>query len=258
VIAPLVRSVIMAAAVLMAGPGIAALLPADPVAGERVLVAADLCRGSSPTWIVGSPSVSVEGGSLQLRATLGMSDFAVPSCVHVPALSPPLERGTYGAIFSYTLHRSDTGGEQRPARDLGTLTVAAGSGSNAPRFRGLNGNWYDPAAPGTGVNIVQGDSGALFAAWLTHGPAQGHLVPGTWFVMSEGRWISPQVFRGPLFGTVGSPVNRSWDAAKLYVRPAGFLKLTFTSQDEAELEATILHPFNADVEKRQVLRRLGF
>ena len=256
--ATLVRSSIMAAALLVAGQGIAALLPADPVAGERVLVAADLCRGGSPTWIVGSPIVSVEGGSLQLRTTLGMSDFSVPSCVHVPALSPPLESGTYSAVFSYTLQRSDTGGELRPPRELGTITVAAGSGNNAPRFHELNGNWYDPAAPGTGVNIVQGDSGALFAAWLTHGPAQVRLVPGTWFVMSEGRWISPQVFRGPLFSTVGSPVNRTWDATKLYVRPAGFLKLTFVNQNEAELEATLLYPFAANVEKRQVLRRFDF
>ena len=191
-----------------------------------------------------------------------MSDFSVPSCIHIPALSPPLQAGTYDATFSYSVVGSGT--PQSAPEQLGRVTVAPLAAPAAPLHRRLSGNWFDPAAPGTGVNLVQGVSGALMAAWLTHAPMSSAdwvgpgIVQGSWLVMSEGLWIAPNVFRGPLFATRASPPLRTWDASKFSITPSGFAKFTFVSAQEVRFEVVLLHGVDSNLTQAHTLRRFSF
>ena len=251
-------------AVLLAASGFAAaalVAPSDPVAGERVLLSTGFCRGGSSTSLLSPPTVEVAPGTLRLRAALLMSDFSVPSCIHIPALSPPLAAGNYDASFVYTIPPNTGGEPQASPQQLGRVTVAPLAAPAVPLHRRLSGNWFDPNRPGTGVNLVQGASGALFAAWLTHPPSDfsaSVVVPGGWLVMSEGMWIAPNVFRGPLFETRGASVERPWDATKLSVTPDGFATFTFFSPDEVRFEAVLLYGVDSSMTVTQTLRRFRF
>lgn len=253
---------------LLASVAGAAVLPADPVAGERVLLAASICQGGSPTDLDAPPRLAIENGALHLRAQVYLGGFAVASCLRMHVLSDPVPAGTYDALFSYEVTNNPTRPTIGPER-LGTLTVAPQDVPATPAYRKLSGNWFDPAAPGTGVNLVQGQSGALFVAWLTHPPldtfdyssfANGTqtLAFGGWYVMSEGRWISPTVFRGPLFATRAQSSERVWDAAMLSVEPMGFASFTFVGPEEVRFEATLLYGYGKQLTTAQTLRRFRF
>lgn len=242
--------------------GAASVTPSDPVAGEKVLMSTGFCRGGSPTSLASPPIVEVAPGTLRLRAAIFMSDFSVSSCIHIAALSPPLQAGTYDASFIYTIPPNTGGDPQGSPQQLGRITVAPLAAPAAPLHRHLSGNWFDPNRPGTGVNLVQGASGALFAAWLTHPPAEisapSLIVQGGWLVMSEGMWIAPNVFRGPLFTTRAASVERPWDRTKLSVTPDGFAKFTFFGPDEVRFEAVLLYGVDSNMTVTQTLRRFRF
>lgn len=252
------------AALPVAAPA-AVVAPSDPVAGEKLLISTSVCQGGSPTTLLAAPSVEVQQGNVRVRAELAMGDFAVGSCQRIRAISTPLAAGSYDVSFTWSAQYHGTNGPASLAR----VTVASRPSDVAPQYRRLNGNWFDPAAPGTGVNIVQGVSGALFAAWATHGPRGDNLerglVNGTpeyafggWYVMSEGLWIAPNVFRGPLYQTRGETVERPWDPAKLAMSPVGFAKFTFTNEQEVRFEAVLTHGTDSHFTTTQTLRRFRF
>lgn len=253
---------------LLSSAASAAVLPSEAVAGERVLLATTICQGGSPTALSAPLRLAIENGALHLRAQVNLGGFAVASCLRMHILSDPVPAGTYDALFSYEVTNNPARPTIGPER-LGTLTVAAQDVPATPLYRKLSGNWFDPAAPGTGVNLVQGQSGALFAAWLTHPPldtldyssfANGTqtLAFGGWYVMSEGRWISPTVFRGPLFATRAQSSERVWDAAMLTVEPMGFASFTFVGPEEVRFEATLLYGYEKQLTTAQTLRRFRF
>lgn len=261
---PLSRLVSLLTAFALAAPALASVVaPSDPVVGEKVLVATAVCQGASPTSLTSVPVIEINPGNLHLRARIAMSGFAVASCVTIPILSPPVPAGTYDVLFSYVQVNSPGQPVVGP-QNLGRVVVAPRSADTAARYRRLSGNWFDPTSPGTGVNLVQGASSALFAAWLTHPSFRyretlGHdLVRGGWFVMPEGLWIAPNVFRGPLFVTRALSPDEAWDATKLSVTPAGIAKLTFTSDSEALFEVTLLHGVDSHLTQAQTLRRFRF
>ena len=241
--------------------------PSDPVAGEKLFVTTSICQGSSPTFYRDRPSFEVRPGSVHLKADIVFGGFAVPSCVRIRVLSPPVPAGDHDALFSYTDAGPPMGSTIGPAV-LARLSVRPRPADIAPLHRRLSGNWFDPAAPGTGVNIIQGVSGALLAAWLTHPPREYFdrgLVDdynlsalGGWYVMSEGLWIAPNVFRGPLFQTRGSSAESPWDPAKLLVEPVGIAEFTFVSDRELRFKVTVTHQTSGQITQTQTLRRFSF
>jgi hypothetical protein len=256
-------------ACLASGSTAAATLiaPEAPVAGERVLMAASACWGSSPSFQVVPPRIDVEGEKLYLRAQFRVSGFAVGSCERVRVLSDPVPAGTYDAVFSYAMVDWGSLNQPQPV-PMGRITVSPQSGASTPLYKRLSGNWFDPAAPGSGVNLVQGASGGLFAAWLTHPPIDYETINGiygvpgysrgSWYVMSQGMWVAPNVFRGPLFITRAESSERTWDPKQLGTTLAGFASFTFTGPDEMRFEAVVLYNLDSKVTTRQTLRRFRF
>ncbi|HYC36626.1 MAG TPA: hypothetical protein VEC19_09410 [Usitatibacter sp.] len=263
-------------ALLFAPLSHALVLPHEPVMGERLLVAVSLCDEPEPQ-LLAPPRLSMQGGALELRAELrsneGYGGFGVQRCIRLVKLSDPLVAGNYDVIFAKEISGGRAGISTESDR-LTSLSVRDLGAPATPQYRRLNGNWFDPAAPGTGVNLVQGRSGALLAAWLTHPPpdldpwssmlppASGPNTFGGWYVMSEGRWVSPTVFRGPLFITYGPPSDRPWDGSMLSAQPAGFAQFTFVGPEEMRFEATVMNGHlnrnQGTVSVTQTLRRFRF
>ena len=97
--------------------------------------------------------------------------------------------------------------------------------------------WADPpdSERGWGVNIThQGQ--ILFATWFTY-DANGPM----WLVMSEGRRIAPNTYRGDLHRPNGPPFNASpWNNSAFRVNtPVGTATFTFTAADRGVFAYTV-------------------
>jgi len=95
--------------------------------------------------------------------------------------------------------------------------------------------WWDPSESGWGLNLIQHPSRIIFGVWYTYA-ANGKR---TWFVMSEGTWISPDTYSGPLYATTGPNLAQSFDASKVRVSPVGSATLTFSDADNGTFVFTV-------------------
>ena len=224
---------------LLAGSALAQspwrIYPPTPAAGEPFVIQYEGTTPGGPTR-VRSAVVSVQGSTLTYDVEITENDFAVPASFRASTVVPGLAAGQYQVVLKRA------GGFGGPiASILGSIQVTAAQGPAQPAFRGLSGNWFDPDESGWGMNIVQGDSGALFAAWLTYLP----VLPsesftqrsGMWLVMPEGRWISATQFRGILYSTAGTTVSRPFNPVDLAVTPVGYVSLDFSGSTQVAMKA---------------------
>ena len=212
------------------------------------------CHGSGPIWLDHS-TVAVHGSSIDVTVYFDGSDFAVPFCTSIYAAVPGLSAGTYGASFTDPAYFSRT-------YPMGSVTVRDAGPAASPQFRGLSGNWFDPAQSGWGVNLVQGNSGALFAAWMAYTidyslPAGSSGKP-FWVVMSSGRWLTPTKFRGLFYHTTGPYLSSSFNPAAVKALPAGVGTLEFTSSTEVRFEGVIAFEGYPHTPVVGTLRRFAF
>jgi hypothetical protein len=239
------------------------ILPAAPQAGETVAV------------LAGTPPVAVVGGVLRcdavfVTATVSGSAISLVYPRDTNPVSPAWCRlGTVvGAADAgdYTLSipaiPNLNSGNFFPATSI-PLHVSPASIS-APAFTALDGHWFDPASPGVAVNLVQGDSGALFAVWLTYrssGLRAEDTAAGTanaWYVVPSGRWTARDSFRGLLYGASGNPPGDPYVPASNAVYPAG--DATFTFQDRTHM-SVVIHHVTAEglwLERQLSLQRFDF
>ena len=209
--------------------------PPTPAAGEPFIVQYEGTTPGGPTT-VRSATVSVQGSTLTYSVEITENDFSVPGAYRASSVVRGLAAGQYQVLLK---RRGGFGGEFTSV--LGTIQVAASQGPSQPAFRGLSGNWFDPGESGWGMNIVQGESGALFAVWLTYMPLPSFETvsrqTGMWLVMPEGRWVSPTQFRGLLYSTAGTTVAAPFDRTDLTVTPVGYVSLDFSGEMQAAMKA---------------------
>lgn len=138
-----------------------------------------------------------------------------------------------------------------------TVSVVPGAPAS-PRHRELDGNWFDPAQPGWGVNLVQGDSGALFAVWLGYsdGVSSRSNYPAAWLVLPAGRWVSPDTFRGLLYESAGTRITEPTGSSQ--VSPVGMATLEFLGGDRVRVRTTRATNAGNWVEGEWTLRRFAF
>lgn len=230
-----------------------AYFPADPAEGEQIFFKSTVCAGSGPIWM-DKASATLLPGLLSFDMSFTSVDFAVPFCTSGYVASPPLPAGALQVEYSVDW--------ATPARNvaLQSLVVPA-LAEVSPAYRKLSGNWFDPAAPGTGVNLVQNaNSGRLFAAWLAYNVTVGYEHPGEpgWLVMSGGRWLTPTRWRGLLYQTIGRGPNFQWEAPRFSIKPLGYMTLEFESADSVRFEATLVHPNSGQFSVTSNLRRFQF
>lgn len=233
------------------------IYPPVPTAGEPFVIQHEGATGNGPD-VVRSASVSVQGSNLTFSVDVEVVDFSAGGAYRASTLVPGLAAGQYQVVLQRRFNSTDV-----PAASLGTITVAAAQEPAQPRFRDLAGNWFDPAESGWGMNIVQGDSGSLFAVWLTYLPVfQGNIVggrqDGMWLVMSDGRWLTPTQFRGLLYATVGSSISRPFNRNDLVVTPVGYLTIDLSNVTQATMKAEAGVGLYAPFAKEAVIRRFQF
>lgn len=139
-----------------------------------------------------------------------------------------------------------------------TVTVVPGAPAS-PQYRELDGNWFDPAQPGWGVNLVQGDSGALFAVWLGYSDRNFYGManyPATWLVLPAGRWVSASTFRGLLYESAGTRITEPVRSSQ--VSPVGMATLEFLGEDRVRLRTIRATNTGEWVERESILRRFAF
>jgi hypothetical protein len=232
------------------------ILPATPVAGEPFVIQYQGFTGGSPS-IVRSAAVFSDGQSVTLAVHADDAGFAVPGSYRVSRIVPGLNAGTYQLRLRL---RNSYGGDIESL--AGSVTVTPASAPATPLHRNLSGNWFNADEAGWGINVVQGDSGALFGVWLTYLPvytaSDSVRQNGMWLVMPEGRWLSPTEFRGLLYSTTGPSISRPFDAGAISATPVGYASLRFTSSGEAQFRAEAgvgLYPYFT---KEESIRRFAF
>lgn len=230
------------------------ILPSSPSAGEPFVVQYEAYTASSPAW-VHRASVEVQGSVVTYTVIATEAGFSVPGFYRASSVVPGLEAGQY----ELRLRRPIPAGLSETT--LGTFAVGAPTGEPSPQYASLSGNWFHPEESGWGVNLIQGDSGKLFAFWLGYQPVVGNDPPArepTWLVMSDGRWLSPTHYRGILYESRGTSMSLPFDRSQLVVTPAGYASLRFLGPTEVEFEAQAGVGTHALVQQAKTLRRYRF
>lgn len=208
------------------------VMPRDAHLGETIVQT--VCSNQG----IRSAHSIVSEGTLVMRTDMSDAFGFAGHCTRSWVLHAGVPAGTYEVVqegFGFTNFR----------RSDGTLTVRP-TGLASPTHRSLSGNWFDPAGPGRGFNIVQGASGALMVVWLDHAfEAPGVVNFGepadpNWLVITAGSWIAPDTFRGILYRPLGTPAALPWDPSAARMEPVGLGTLTFSSDRDATFRADFL------------------
>ena len=240
----------LAGAAFAAGAAEVRVLPPDPRPGEAFAVVAAFDFTTAPCGYQ-SGSSERSGNALRITAHTGTGSGGNSGGCRAGTLVDGLPAGTYTTSVEYA---------GRPVLSAGTIVVQ-GAAPAEPAFRNLDGNWFDPAEPGWGVNLVQGDSGKLFAIWFMHVPdTEAVRSRPQWLVVSDGRWITPTLYRGVAAVTRGSAGNLTLDGTKLLVASVGYVEIEFTGNDQARFRGRIATDAGALVwvDRSANLRRFAF
>lgn len=241
------------------------ILPSDPQAGETVAltIAAPPPPGAS-CWLQAGFAAEVDGSNVTIA-----SDAVAP---RAPGMSGWCRAGatmTLPQAGTYQVRVAQLIAQTTPLYVTTGAALAVNVGpstESAPAWRGLDGNWFDPAQSGWGVNLVQGDSGAIFAVLLTYrgsynsygqnvatGPAQPE-----WLVLPSGRWITPTTFRGALYTTTNSSTVGAAGAAQPLTTAIGFATLQFLDATHVRLSAGYVLPTGTALLRDATLQRFSF
>jgi hypothetical protein len=87
--------------------------------------------------------------------------------------------------------------------------------------------YYDVREPGWGMSVTQLASGGLFVMWYAYDDNN----KAVWYFMSNGQWVSPLTFRGPLYRSTGSSLFGPYDPARFQAIAVGTLEIGFSTQD---------------------------
>jgi hypothetical protein len=239
-------------------------LPPSPQAGEMFAIVGALRAGVTGGCPVKTMQARIQGDEIKVDDYTGPGSAGPSWSCRLGSLVPGLPAGRYFATL-----RTATG----PLGEAGVVTVTAGA-AMVPQRRDLSGNWFNPTEDGWGLNIVQGDSGKLFVAWMMYRPARDpispayHLgyatIPGLgnslWLAVPDGRWITPTTWRGLAYHTRSVGWLEPDDATKLQVTPVGYVEIAFTGTNEAVFRGRFINESAPEpmVEKNTVLRRLDF
>ncbi|HYC36627.1 MAG TPA: hypothetical protein VEC19_09415 [Usitatibacter sp.] len=230
------------------------VFPPDPQAGEAFAFVGAYNYGTGGYFTTSSierdgPVITVGQPQVLGTTPLKWSRFGA-TMGGLPAGTYTIRAGPYSnqnSLFGYPV----------PAHEL-SVNVVAGTAA-APAHRELDGNWFDPAQPGWGVNLVQGDSGALFGVVLNYREfsfSEFANYPVIWHVVPDGRWITPTIFRGVLYESVGTRINEA--ATSSHTSPVGMATLEFLAPDRMKLRTVRATLIGVWLESEAILRRFEF
>lgn len=200
-------------------------LPADPVAGETFVVQKPVNLENKPFPV--HYRTKVNGKSIFLAEIFppGASGWYFGGSYIGSQAAGPLSEGTYEVRYAVDSNLDSVG----TGSLLGSLVVLPAPPPVQPAFTTLSGMWFKPDEPGTGMNLVQGQQGNLFAVYMGYAEHSGNPA---WLVMPGGRWVTPTRFRGVVYETEGTPMSGAWVASAYQAHGRGLLTLEFTSASD--------------------------
>lgn len=214
--------------------------PSAPVPGQEFSLTISGMAGCIPITV---QSPRVNGNRIEVQAHFGADAcFSPPTTYSVTQALQVNAAGEYAVTY-----QEDSG----PVTTLGKVTVVP-----ADSVASLEGIWFDPAAPGSGLSVTEGANGNLFLVWFTYrnerpGPYVSHRDEPSWYMVSGGTRVSPTEFRGTLHRTTGMRREDAYSAqnmqtfavgeATLKVRGDG--KLEFTTNSVTPPVSVVLQKF---------------
>lgn len=202
-------------------------LPQLPVAGEPFVL---------QTLVNAAPATN--DGTFHATQVLVFENEIRLTSFPPPAAPPPGYPTTHLVSQAIILNRFDLHLGLLDNEQFAVFNVSPPRPAATPQFRTLSGNWFAPAENGIGLNIIQGAaSGQLFSIYFTYRQGSGLLAEPQWFSIPGGKWITPTLFQGLLYETVGSTLDVPFNPARFQARPVGTLTLNFASADRVEFDA---------------------
>jgi hypothetical protein len=231
------------------------VFPESPAASEPFVIEVILTAPNTPPRIVQS-NVWILDKLIRADLVLNSDGASVPGNIRYTRVMDGLPTGVYTLVVNV----QQEGLAPVTTRVVG-VNIAPAAVPASPAYRNLSGVWFSPDEPGWGVNIVQGESGQLFAFWLTYRaddqpPSLG--FESSWFHMSNGIWASPTEFRGLLLETFGPSAAKPFSSSPVTVNGAGNASFRFINDHEVEFTAhagTLSAPLFA---KQKTLQRFAF
>ena len=186
----------------------------------------------APQWVVmpearWNPDFTAVTGPLYVPAGTPFSAYdASRLVVGAPVGSASIEfAGTSAATLRYSVNGA-----------TGTKAImrqAFGAGAPIGNYTDLW--WGGVPQNGWGLSLTQ-QGPVVFGVWYTY-DAQGRP---RWFVMSDGRFTSPDTVSGTLYRTSGSPwAGARYDAARLRVTAVGMLTVSFKDANNAAFKYVV-------------------
>ena len=231
------------------------ILPATPQAGEAFAIIGTY--GFNRSAVFASTTARREGSVIEVSQPQVFGSSAPNRWSRYGATVAGLEAGTYTVRAGHFLTEYGVYLDGTPPVDL-PITVVPGTAAQ-PLHRDLDGNWFDPAQPGWGINLVQGESGALLAIWLTYGElffSSGRALESEWIAMPAGRWTTPTTHRGLLYQSAGTRLGQS--PVDSDASPVGLGTIEILGPDRMRfsfIRATIMGTW---FEGRSTLQRFAF
>lgn len=202
--------------------------PATPLAGQEFSLTFTGMVGCIPLTI---SSAQVSANRIEIRAQEGNEACFSPPTQYT--ITHPMVIAAAGQYdVAYQLSGS-------PMATLGKLTVAPASSASAT----LNGIWYDPAAPGSGMSITEGAQGNLFVVWFTFRKPAGvtyfsqHTEP-SWFMVSDATKVTATEYAGRFYETIGTGREKPYFPYNLQVKDIGTAKLVLVAPDTLQFTTT--------------------
>lgn len=235
------------------------ILPANPQAGEAfaVIGAYGYNRGGYFT----TTAASRAGNVLEISQphVLDKPYYEQERWARYGTTIPGLEAGVFTIRGGHFLTEFGTFGDT-PGTPPYEMQVTVGPATTIqPRFRELDGNWFDPAQAGWGVNIVQGDSGALFAIWMTYGEKwfrPDGAFESEWLAIPAGRWIDATTFRGLLYESAGAQAGQP--SRSSMASPVGLATLEFLGNEQVKFSIVRATLMGTWFERQWTLKRFAF
>jgi hypothetical protein len=235
-------------------------IPAQPRAQEEFIVVYQDSVGTRPSKMLDSHS-TVADKRIDIKARIEIMDFSVPSTFDVLTVATVPAAGTYDVVGQNSIvywGESDATATWNPA-PRGQITVAAPVAESTPRWRTLAGLFARPDESGWGVHLAQGSSGRLFVTWYTYDDDNlfaNNRAPSAWYVVSNGKWISSQQFRGVVYDMTGVPAGQPYEARHSMARTAGVATFRFIDEDHVEMSVEFAQA--SRYQTPQVLTRYRF
>lgn len=170
-------------------------------------------------------TTTMSGNKVTINVVVSKSDFALrPSAV----IDMPIGQFPAGT-YHVEVVRSEPDGNSFGV--VGSSTFVVQPRISSDPIWSHSDLWWDPEESGWGLNVMHHGLGRIFATWFVYGSER----KATWYVVSDGSWVTPLEYRGIVYRTSGPDVaecttvscSRPFDPSLVTRDAVGTMTLSF-------------------------------